>query len=89
MMKQFSMRVSLAAGLAAATCQILSGCSKQSTAAVKPAPTVVVVSNPLEQKVTDYAVFTGRTEAVKSVEVRARVDGYLIRMPFKEGADVK
>src|SRR5689334_15084584 len=81
--------MSLAIVLAAAACAALPGCSKQSTAAVKPAPTVVVVSNPVTRKVTDYAVFTGRTEAVKSVEIRARVDGYLIRMPFKEGADVK
>ncbi len=85
MIKQFLTSVSLAL----ATCLTLPGCSKQSTAAVKPAPTVVVVSNPVARKVTDYAVFTGRTEAVKSVEIRARVDGYLIRMPFKEGADVK
>lgn len=79
-----------AAGLSlAAACLLVAGCSKPSATAVKPAPTVVVVSYPLERKVTDYAVFTGRTEAVKSVDIRARVDGYLIRMPFKEGADVK
>ena len=89
MMKQSFTAVSLVVVLAVATCLILPGCSKQSTAAVKTAPTVVVVSNPVARKVTDYAVFTGRTEAVKSVEIRARVDGYLIQMPFKEGADVK
>lgn len=89
-MKQSFTAVSLVIVLGAVAGMVLPGCSKQSTTAgVKPAPTVVVVSSPLEQKVTDYAVFTGRTEAVKSVEVRARVDGYLIRMPFKEGADVK
>ena len=33
-------------------------------------PTVVVVSLPIERNVTDYADFTGRTEAVKSVEIR-------------------
>jgi len=33
--------------------------------------------------------FTGRTDAVESVDVRARVTGYLVRMPFKEGAEVK
>ncbi|HEX4792248.1 MAG TPA: efflux RND transporter periplasmic adaptor subunit, partial [Humisphaera sp.] len=47
------------------------------------------MSLPIERTVTDYADFTGRTEAVKSVEIRARVDGYLVSMPFKEGADVK
>jgi RND family efflux transporter MFP subunit len=89
MMKQFCIPAFHLVALAATSCLIAPGCSKQSTAAVKPAPAVVVVSNPVEQKVTDYAVFTGRTEAVKSVDVRARVDGYLISMPFKEGAAVK
>jgi RND family efflux transporter MFP subunit len=89
MMKQSFTIVLLTALSGVATCLALPGCSKQAPGAMKPAPTTVVVSNPLARKVTDYAVFTGRTEAVKSVEIRARVDGYLIRMPFKEGADVK
>jgi RND family efflux transporter MFP subunit len=89
MMKQSFTVVSLVVLLASAACLALPGCSKQAPAAAKAAPTVVVVSNPVARKVTDYAVFTGRTEAVKSVEIRARVDGYLIRMPFQEGADVK
>lgn len=38
---------------------------------------------------TDYVDFTGRTEAPDSVDVRARVTGYLTRMPFKEGEEVK
>jgi multidrug efflux system membrane fusion protein len=33
--------------------------------------------------------FTGRTEAVHSVDIRPRVTGYLVEMPFKEGAEVK
>src|SRR5882757_9611283 len=89
MVKQSLTVVFLVVMLAVATCLILPGCSKQSAPAVKTAPTVVVVSSPVARKVTDYAVFTGRTEAVKSVEIRARVDGYLIQMPFREGADVK
>jgi RND family efflux transporter MFP subunit len=39
--------------------------------------------------VTDAADFTGRTAAVDSVEVRARVWGYLDKVNFKEGALVK
>ena len=52
-------------------------------------PTPVTVSYPIEREVTDYADFTGRTAAVDSVEVRARVGGYLERVNFKEGALVK
>ena len=33
--------------------------------------------------------FTGRTDAVQSVNIIARVTGYLVQMPFKEGSEVK
>ena len=49
----------------------------------------VTVSYPVERDVTDSADFTGRTAAVDSVEVRARVSGYLDKVNFKEGALVK
>jgi RND family efflux transporter MFP subunit len=39
--------------------------------------------------VIDYANFTGRTAAVDSVELRARVWGYLGKVNFKEGALVQ
>jgi RND family efflux transporter MFP subunit len=52
------------------------------------APTVQVAV-PVEREVTDYADFTGRTGAVESVEVRARVDGYLDSVHFKAGSLVK
>jgi multidrug efflux system membrane fusion protein len=39
--------------------------------------------------VTDYVDYTGRTDAVESVGIRARVTGYIDRIPFKEGAEVK
>jgi multidrug efflux pump subunit AcrA (membrane-fusion protein) len=53
------------------------------------APIPVTVSYPVERDVTDHADFTGRTAAVDSVEVRARVSGYLDQVNFKEGALVK
>ena len=67
---------------------VIAGCA-QSPATAPPAPTSVSVSYPIERSVTDYADFTGRTAAVHSVEVRARVDGYLDAVNFKEGALVK
>ncbi len=82
-------RVTAAVAAAAALCALAVGCTPQPSTVPATAPAVVVVSYPLERNVTDYADFTGRSEAVKSVEIRARVDGYLISMPFKEGADVK
>jgi RND family efflux transporter MFP subunit len=52
-------------------------------------PPVVTVSYPLERDVTDYSDFTGRTMAVETVKVRARVFGYLQKINFREGAEVK
>jgi RND family efflux transporter MFP subunit len=62
------------------------GCAEPPVDAPKPVPTTVSVSYPVERNVTDYADFTGRTAAVDSVEVRARVDGYLDAVKFQEGA---
>jgi multidrug efflux system membrane fusion protein len=52
-------------------------------------PLVVPVSVPVARQVTDYGHFTGRTSAVSSVELRARVTGYLTKVAFKEGSEVR
>ncbi len=70
-------------------CLALAGCGQTPLATPDTAPTPVTVSQPVERSVTDYADFTGRTAAVDSVEVRARVSGYLDKVNFKEGALVK
>jgi RND family efflux transporter MFP subunit len=49
----------------------------------------VTVSRPIEREVVDYNSFTGRTAAVESVEIRARVSGYLDKIHFREGSEVK
>src|SRR5205809_2909065 len=66
----------------------LAGCSGASSETPITEPYPVPVSYPVERDVTDYADFTGRTAAVDSVEVRARVWGYLDKINFKEGAMV-
>jgi RND family efflux transporter MFP subunit len=48
-----------------------------------------MVSLPVTREVTDYEEFPGRMEAVNNVSIRARVTGYLDKMHFREGADVK
>jgi multidrug efflux pump subunit AcrA (membrane-fusion protein) len=50
---------------------------------------VVSVSYPIKRQVTDYEDFTGRMAAEDSVQVRARVSGYLQKINYKEGAEVK
>jgi RND family efflux transporter MFP subunit len=49
----------------------------------------VVVTEPISDTVMDYQDFTGRLEAVKTVEIRARVSGYATEIPFKEGDEVE
>ena len=81
------MRSSLA--LVLGFCLGLTGCSRAPSDAPPAAPIPVTVSYPVEREVTDYADFTARTASVDSVEVRARVWGYLDKVNFKEGALVK
>jgi RND family efflux transporter MFP subunit len=49
----------------------------------------VPVSRPIEQEVTEFADYTGRTQARETVELKARVTGYLVRVMFDDGAAVK
>jgi len=67
-----------------------SGCkSKSATAAVQvPPPTVIVV--PANQRtVPVYSEFVGQTKADETVELRARVEGVLQKVYFREGSAVK
>jgi RND family efflux transporter MFP subunit len=54
-----------------------------------PGPPVVTIAVPVEQTVTDHVDFSGKTAAVESVELRARVDGYLQTVQYEEGNEVK
>lgn len=49
----------------------------------------VTVAKPISKRLTDWDEFTGRLIARDRVEVRARVSGYLTKVHFKEGAEVK
>jgi RND family efflux transporter MFP subunit len=67
----------------------LSGCGDDATATAQiPAPQVSVASA-LEREVTEWDEFTGRVEAVESVEVRPRVTGYIESVNFTEGSTVR
>ena len=65
------------------------GCQKEQMAMPPPKPPEVLIGQAVVQTVADYEEFTGRTEAFETVEVRARVSGYLDKMYFEEGADIK
>src|SRR6476469_7763763 len=78
-----------AAALGLGFCLAPAGCNRMPHQGPSAAPPPVTVSYPVERKVTDYADYTARTAAVDSVELRARVSGYLDKVNFKEGALVK
>ena len=52
-------------------------------------PVAVIVTEPVEKELADFAEFTGRTDAVESVEIRARVSGYLNKILYKPGSEVE
>lgn len=66
----------------------LYGCTSKSEAQAPPAP-AVTVAVPLVQAVQDWDEFTGRFEATQSVEVRARVGGYISGVHFRDGDYVR
>jgi membrane fusion protein, multidrug efflux system len=83
--RSYSLLLVLACSLLVAA----AGCQANRAAVAPPEPPAVPVSHPVQREVTDYVDFTGRTEPIHSVDIRPRVTGYLVKMPFKEGAEVK
>jgi RND family efflux transporter MFP subunit len=67
----------------------LSGCKSEATTAQQPPAPQVSVASALERDVTEWDEFTGRLEAVESVEVRPRVTGYIESVNFTEGSIVR
>ncbi len=66
------------------------GCSGAPEAPVEvPKPPEVTISQVVERSVVEYEEFTGRLDAEESVEVRARVNGYLNEVHFSDGQEVK
>jgi RND family efflux transporter MFP subunit len=67
----------------------LSGCSTAAGNLPPPEPPKVTVAAPLVRQVRDADEYTGRVEAPQTVEVRARVSGYLEEIYFNDGDYVK
>jgi len=70
------------------TALILVGCDKGQQPKASKDPRVFV-TEPITDVVMDYQDFTGRLDAVKTIDIRARVSGYVVEIPFKEGDVVK
>src|SRR5688572_4968231 len=73
----------LALGLA------LTACGEQRPQQATPPPPTVTVAKPVKRTIVDQDEYVGRFVAVDSVEIRARVSGYLDQVHFKDGQIVK
>jgi len=89
---QYGRKMSLFATLSIATALLLNvACGKKgSTQAIPPPPPPAVVVETVGQKtVPIYSEFVGQTRAEDTVELRARVEGTLQKVYFREGTAVK
>lgn len=63
----------------------LVGCGPKAVTVEAPPPPQVDVAKPLVQEIIEWDEYTGRLAAMESVDVRARISGYLDSIHFKDG----
>jgi RND family efflux transporter MFP subunit len=68
---------------------LLAGCDSKPVVGSAPPPPPVTVARPLQKTITEWDEYTGRFTALETVEVRARVSGFIDSIHFKEGQIVK
>ncbi|HEY5804723.1 MAG TPA: efflux RND transporter periplasmic adaptor subunit [Lysobacter sp.] len=80
--------LALAASLLVAA--LITACSSQAEpAAAMPPPPEVSVAQVLSKQVSQWDDFTGRVTAIETVDLRPRVSGYVERVAYQEGQEVK
>src|SRR5262247_2293745 len=67
---------------------VLAGCKGEAKPAPPPPPKVTV-AQPVHRPVTDYLELTGNTQAIYTVQLVARVVGFLEQVLFQDGQIVK
>jgi multidrug efflux system membrane fusion protein len=68
---------------------VAAGCSQTAAQQGPPPPPQVTVAQVIERDVTEWDEFTGRLQAVDSVDIRPRVSGLVSAVRFEEGAIVQ
>jgi multidrug efflux pump subunit AcrA (membrane-fusion protein) len=80
--------LALAAGILVALAS--AGCGTQAaTPAGGPPAAEVSIAPVISRNVREWDDFTGRISAVESVELRPRVSGYIDRVAYEEGQEVR
>jgi membrane fusion protein (multidrug efflux system) len=67
---------------------LLAACERKKEAAPPPPPSLKVATA-VQKSVPLYGEFVGTLVGVKTVDIRARVEGFLAKREFVDGADVK
>jgi membrane fusion protein, multidrug efflux system len=68
---------------------VLAGCDNKAAVTAAPPPPAVTVSKPVHKTITEWDEYTGRFVAIATVEVRARVSGFIDSIHFHDGQIVK
>src|ERR1700745_567996 len=68
---------------------ILGGCDNRQASKAAPPPPSVTVSQPVQKSITEWDEYPGRFEALATVDVRARVSGFIDSIHFQDGQIVK
>jgi RND family efflux transporter MFP subunit len=64
---------------------VATGCTQPAAKGPEKKPVEVIATTPVRGQVTDYQDFTGRLDGIQTVDIRARVTGFVVSAPFKEG----
>lgn len=87
---RFSLSPRLRAGSGLLLAALLVACGRApSEPPAPPPPPPVSVALVVERDITEWDEYTGRLEAVNTVEIRPQVSGYLQRVAFTEGKEVR
>jgi RND family efflux transporter MFP subunit len=87
-MRRWVLRIAWRGARCGAILLLFAGCTREPPPAA-PGPPVVTVAVAVEQDVTDHVDFSGKTAAIESVQLRARVGGYLQKVDYQEGNEVE
>jgi len=68
---------------------LVAGCQRPNPPLVEPLPAEVVVATPLTRELAETLEFTGNAAAVETVEIKARVSGFITEVHFEDGQRVE